>query len=348
MKPWWTIGGALAFVCIGGIDSASADDVRDFYKNKTVTLVVSTPPGGGYDIWGRLLSRHYGDHIPGQPKMIVQNMVGAGGIRATITIYNVSSKDGTLIGIVNATAPFVPLLEPSNDAKFDASKFGWIGSMARESSFCVVWGGSDVKTFDDVLKMPLTVGSTGPGAQMERYPVLINRLFGAKFQVINGYAGGNDIYLAMERGEVAGRCGITLPTLRNVHPDWLPEKKAHLIVETGLSRDPDDAVKDVPMLVDMAKTDEQRLIMELIFANGEIQVPVFTPPGVPTDRLDALRKAFKETLEDPALIADANKLKLTPRYVSGDEVEKLLQRVYAMSPSVVEAAIAATQPATPK
>ena len=342
----WVSGCAMAMACVAGIGSASAADaVETFYKNKTISLVVSTPPGGGYDIWGRLLSRHYGDHIPGKPKMIVQNMVGAGGIRATITIYNVSAKDGTVIGIVNATAPFVPLLEPSNDTKFDASKFGWIGSMARESSFCVVWGGADVKTFQDALSKPLTVGSTGPGAQMERYPVLINRLFGAKFQVINGYAGGNDIYLAMERGEVAGRCGITLPTLRNVHPDWLTEKKATLIIETGLSRDPDESVKDVPMLVDMAKNDEQRSIMELIFANGEIQVPVFTPPGIPADRLEALRKAFKETLDDPALIADANKLKLTPRYVSGDDVQKLLKRIYAMPPSVVEAAIAATQPA---
>jgi tripartite-type tricarboxylate transporter receptor subunit TctC len=319
----------------------AADPIADFYRDKTVTFIVSTPPGGGYDIWGRLLARHLGRHIPGSPQVVVQNMVGAGGLRAATTLYNVSRRDGTVLGTVNSTAPFVPLFDPKAP-KFDATRFGWIGSMTKETSFCVVWGTSPVKTFQDALTRRLIVGSTGPGSHMERYPLLMNALFGTKFEVISGYAGGNNVYLAMERGEVEGRCGITLPTLRNVHPHWLPEKKAHLIVQTGLERDDDPLAAKVPFLLELAKSDEHRRIMELVFANGQINVPIITPPEIPRERLVALRKAMAQASSDPALLEDARRQKLTPRYVSGEEAEALVKRIYATPASTVAAAIAAT------
>ena len=334
------IAGAVATLC----NAAAADSVADFYRGKTISLVVSTPPGGGYDLYGRLLARHLGRHLPGNPGIIVQNMTGAGGLRATINLYNVAARDGTVLGVVHSTAPFVPLLDP-NAPKFDATRFGWVGSMTKESSFCVVWGGSPVKTFRDALTKKLIVGSTGPGSHMEVYPQMMNRLFGAKFEVVSGYAGGNDIYLAMERGEVEGRCGITIVALRNVHPEWIAGKKVNLIIQTGLEPDQDELARGVPMLIDMASTDEQRSIMELLFANGEIQIPVLAPPEVPAERLAALRAALKSALADPALLDDAKKQRLLIHYVSGEDVEKLIRRVYAMPTSTVEAAIAATKSA---
>jgi tripartite-type tricarboxylate transporter receptor subunit TctC len=334
----------LAVAIVAGCGPALADPVQDFYRGKTISLVVSTPPGGGYDLWGRLLSRHLGRHIPGNPGVIVQHMVGAGGIRATTTLYNVSPRDGTVIGVIHSTAPFVPLLDPGAP-KFDASRFGWIGSMTKESSFCVVWGGAPVKTFANALSKRVIVGSTGPGSHMEVYPLLMNRLFGAKFEVISGYAGGNDIYLAMERGEVEGRCGITIVALRSVRPEWLSGKKANLIIQTALEADPDEAARGVPMLIDLAKTDEQRRIMELLFANGEIQIPVLAPPDVPAERLAALRTALKAALNDPAMLEDARKQSFVLRHVPGEEVERLIKRVYATPASIVEAAIAATRSA---
>jgi tripartite-type tricarboxylate transporter receptor subunit TctC len=335
---WLVLSALLAAVT----DPAMAQPVADFYRGKTVTLAVSTPPGGGYDLWGRLLSRHLGRHIPGSPQFIVQNMVGAGGLRAMTTLYNVSPRDGTMIGVVHSTVPFMPLLDPTGP-KFEANRLGWIGSMTKETSFCLVWSAAPVKSFNDVLKQRLIVGSTGPGSHMEIYPALMNRLFGARFEVISGYAGGNDIYLAMERGEVEGRCGVTYPALRNVRPDWLATKRVNAIIQTGLERDSEEWLKDVPLLMDLARTDEQRRIMELLFANGQIQIPVFTPPGVPAERVAALRVALAATLKDPALLEDARKHQFTIRPVSGEEVEALINRVYATPAATVEAAIAATK-----
>jgi tripartite-type tricarboxylate transporter receptor subunit TctC len=335
---------ALACGLVTGVAGACADPVGDFYRGKTISLVVSTPPGGGYDLWGRLLSRHLGRHIPGHPQIIVQNMVGAGGIRATTHLYNVSARDGSVLGVIHSTGPFVPLLEP-NGPKFDASKFGWIGSMTKETSFCVAWGEASVKTFEDARTKRILVGSTGPGSHMEVYPLLMNRLFGTKFEVISGYAGGNDIYLAMERGEVEGRCGVTYVALRNVRPEWLNRKKVSFIVQTGLEPDPEEDLRGVPMLIGMAATETQRQIMELLFANGQIQIPVLTPPDVPADRVAALRSALLAALKDPALLEDAKKHQFTIRPVAGEDVEALVRRVYSAPASIVDAAIAATRPA---
>jgi tripartite-type tricarboxylate transporter receptor subunit TctC len=321
---------------------AKAESVQEFYRGRTVSLIVGTPSGGGiYDLWSRILARHLGRHIPGQPNIIVQNMAGAGGLRAAMNLYNVAPRDGSVLGVIQATAPFAPLLDPGGP-QFDARRFGWIGSMTKESSFCIAMSNAKVKTFNDVLTHRLLVGSTGPGTHRV-YPLLMNHLFGAKFEVISGYPGGNDIYLAMERGELEGRCGVTLVALRNFRPDWLSAKKVNLVVQTAIESDRDDAAKGVAMLTDLARTQEERQIMELVFANGEVQIPVLMPPDAPPDRLAAVRAAFTGAIEDPGLIEEATKLNLVPRLVTGEQVQALIARVYATPPETVAAAIAATK-----
>lgn len=335
---WLGVAGMLALA----IAPARAESVQDFYRGRTISLIVGTPSGGGiYDLWSRMLARHLGRHIPGQPNVIVQNMAGAGGLRAGMNLYSVAPRDGSVLGVIQATAPFAPLLDPGGP-QFDARKFGWIGSMTKESSFCIAMSNAKVKTFKDVLTHRLLVGSTGPGTHRV-YPLLMNHLFGAKFEVISGYPGGNDIYLAMERGEIEGRCGVTLVALRNFRSDWISSKKVNLIVQTAIDRDRDEAAKGVAMLIDLARTDADRQIMELVFANGEVQIPVLMPPDAPADRLAAVRTAFDAAMQDAALIEEATKLKLVPRLVTGQEVQALIARVYATPPSTIAAAVEATK-----
>ena len=204
--------------------------------------------------------------------------------------------------------------------------------MARESSFCIGSGMAKAKTFEDLKSHELIVGSTGAGSHMEIYPRLMNRLFDTKFKIVSGYKGGNDIYIAMERGEAEGRCGVTMPGLRTTRPEWIAQKKVNFIVQTGLTPGSDPVLKGVPDLIDMARNAQERQMMEILFANGEMQVPVLAPPGVPAARLAALRTAFKRTLEDEALLDEARKQRMEPQFVSGEEVEALIARVYATPP----------------
>ena len=330
----------LGVMVLAGIGSAKADEIADFYRGKSISLIVSTAAGGGYDLWARLLSRHFSRNIPGNPAIVVQNTPGSGGLRVMNLMNTVAARDGTAVAIVHSTAPFTPLLEPHR-GKFDAGQFGWIGSMTRETTFCLAWSTAAVKTFADLKTQQLIVGSTGAGSHMEIYPRLMNRLFDTRFRIVSGYNGGNDIYLAMERGEAEGRCGVTMPALRNVRPAWIADKKINFIVQTGLTPSPDEILKAVPNLIDMARNQAERQMMEILFVNGEIQVPVFTPPGVPPARLAALRDAFKRTLEDPALIEEGRKQMMEAQFVSGQDVEKLIAKAYAAPPSVVKATIAA-------
>jgi len=341
MRP--AVRTTLAFaVLLAGGGAPRADEVADFYRGKSISLVVSTAAGGGYDLWARMLSRHFSKHIPGNPNIVVQNTPGSGGLRVMNQLNTVSPRDGTVLAIVHSTAPFTPLLEPQR-ANFDAKRYGWIGSMTKESSLCISWGSTKVRTFADLTKHQLIVGSTGAGSHMEIYPRLMNRLFNTRFRIVSGYKGGNDIYIAMERGEAEGRCGLTMPALRVVRPEWIAQKKINFLIQTGLTPGADAALKGVPMLLDMARNAQERQMMELLFVNGELQVPLFAPPGVPPARLAALRQAFKNTLADPELVAEGRKQKMEPTFVSGEEVARLIDKVYATPAAVVKATIAAVE-----
>ena len=330
----------LGAVVLASGSPVKADEIADFYRGKTISLVVSVASGGGYDVWARLLARHFGRNIPGNPDVIVQNTPGSGGLRVMNMMNSVSARDGSVVAMVHSTAPFTPLLEPHR-AKFDASGFGWIGSMAKESSLCIAAATTKVKSFEDLKSHELIVGSTGAGSHMEIYPRLINRLFGTKFKIVSGYKGGNDIYIAMDRGEAEGRCGVTMPGIRTTRPEWITQKKVNFIIQTGLTPGSDPALKGVPGLIDLARNPQERQMMEILFANGEIQVPVFAPPGIPAARLAALRTGFRRTLEDEALLDETRKLRIEAQFVSGAEVEALIARVYATPPEVVKATIAA-------
>jgi tripartite-type tricarboxylate transporter receptor subunit TctC len=252
-------------------------------------------------------------------------MEGGGGMRLANWLYNVGPKDGTVIGAVARAMAFEPLLG-NKSAHYDATKFNYIGSANDEVSVCVAWHTSAVKTFEDAQTMQLVVGSSGASDDTYQYPALLNHMFGAKFKIVPGYPGGNDINLAMERGEVQGRCSIPWSTVKAVRRFWIDENKISLLLQYSLGKHAD--LPNVPLVMDLAKTDEQRAILKLIFGRQVLGRPIVTPPGVPKDRVDALRKAFMDTMADREFLAEAEKAKLEITPVSGDNIERLVLEVY--------------------
>jgi tripartite-type tricarboxylate transporter receptor subunit TctC len=252
-------------------------------------------------------------------------MEGAASLRLANWIYNAAPKDGTAIGAVSRGAAFDPLLG-STAAQFDASKFNWVGSANDEVSLCVALSSSGIAKFDDLMTKTLTIGSTGTADDTYQFPAIMNGVLGTKFKMITGYPGGNDVSLAMERGEVQGRCGWSWSSLKATRLDWVQSKKINLLVQMSLAKHPD--LPDVPLVTDLAKTDEQRAIFKLIFARQVMGRPYMLPPGVPQDRVEALRKAFMETMSDPAFLAEAEKGKLEITPVSGDKIQKLVDEIY--------------------
>jgi tripartite-type tricarboxylate transporter receptor subunit TctC len=318
--------------------AAMADPVADFYRGKTITLMVSSGAGGGMDIHARMVAPYLAERLPGKPNIIVQNRPGAGGIVAANYLYTAAPKDGSLIAVLHSTVPFAPLFgEPR--ATFDATKFSWIGRIDKASHLCIAWHTAPAKKIADVMTNELIVGSTGPGSGMSEFPYLMNRLLGTKFKVVTGYKGGNDIYLAMERGEVHGRCVLTLNALRSIHPDWLRERKINILLQLAREASHEPELKGVPVLYDLAKDDHQRGVMELMFGNQELERPVLAPPGVPAERLAALRTALREALADPKLKAEVEQRRMTLDYASGEFVAGVVARAYAAPKSVVETAI---------
>jgi tripartite-type tricarboxylate transporter receptor subunit TctC len=330
----------LMLMTMADDNPAAADSALDFYRGRDISLFISTGPGGGYDSYGRVLARHYGRHLPSSPNIIVQNMPGAGGLRATNHIFSAAPKDGTAIALVHSSAPFAPLLGMPG-GKFDATQFSWIGSMNKEGNLCVAWHSSQIQSFEDLLTKDFIVGGTGASSQLETYPKVINKLFGTHIKIVSGYQGGTDVDLAMERGEVDGRCGHSMTSLRSTRPQWLANNKVRIIIQTSLESEPD--LKEVPMILDYARNAEERAILELVFADQAMLRPIIAPPDVPGDRVAALRDALKAVLEDVAFLAEAEKQHLAIRYVSASEIEQLIRRVYASSPSIVNAAAEAMQ-----
>jgi tripartite-type tricarboxylate transporter receptor subunit TctC len=322
--------GAAAIAAIAAMP-AKADSVADFYKGKSITMAIGYAAGGGYDLYGRLVSRHLGKHIPGHPKFIVQNMPGAGSMRAALYLYSVAPKDGTAIATFGRQMGIAPLLNAK--AQYDGTKFTWIGSVTNEVSTCISWHAAPVKTFNDMLTKQITLGGDGPGADPDVFALLYKNVFNAKIKLVSGYHGTTPIILAMQRGEVEGLCGYSWSTIKSKHQQWLKEKKINILIQAALRKEP--ALRNVPLALDLATTDEQRQILKVFLASQEMARPFAAPPNIPADRKAALIAAFESMLSDPEFIAETRKLRLDVNPMGGATIEKLLREIYATPKDII-------------
>ncbi len=327
------IAASILSACLAS--HAAADSVADFYKANAVTIVVGFGVGGGYDVYSRTLSRHMGRHMPGAPTVIVRNMPGAGSMAAANYIYTNAPRDGTQFATFSRSIPTQPLFD-AQGVQFDALKLNWIGSPASEVSVVFAPKENKFRNIDDLRARPMVVPASGHGADSAVYPYVLNALLGTKLKVVTGYQGSGDFMLAIERKEVDGMGGSSISTLRSTRPQWLKENKVDLLLQIALRKHPD--YPDVPLALDFVKDPSDRKVMELVFSRQEIAFPYAAPPGVPGDRLAALRKGFMDTLRDKAFVEEAEKMGLEVSPVSGDEVLKILTAAYATAPELVERA----------
>jgi tripartite-type tricarboxylate transporter receptor subunit TctC len=331
---------AAAMLALLPVAMVAAQTPADFYKGRNVEEYIGYSAGGAYDLYARVIGRHMGKNIPGSPTLVPKNMEGAGSLRLANWLYRVAPKDGTALGTIGRGIAFDPLFIGKGDA-FDATKFNWLGSANNEVSVCVAMKGSGITKFEDLYTKQLTVGGTGTSADTDQFPRVLNNVLGTKFKIVEGYPGGNDVVLAMERGEVSGRCGWSWSSVKATHKSWIEEKKMVVLAQLSLSKHPE--LPDVPLVMDLAKNDEQRAILKMVFARQVMGRPYLAPPDLPADRAAMLRKAFMDTMHDKDFLADADKSQLEINPVSGEDVEKLVKEVYATSPDIIAKAKAAAK-----
>ena len=329
------VAAAAAMLWAGSGAAVHADPVADFYKSKRMTMYIGYSSGGGYDRYARTIARHMGRHIPGNPSITSKNQPGAGSMRLANELYNTIAQDGTAIGTVSRGIP-AEVLQGNKKARYEPRKFNWIGSANNETSTCVVWHTSDVRTLQDFLNKPMVVGGTGPSADTDVFPRVLNNVVGTKLRIVTGYPGGNDINLALERGEVQGRCGWSWSSVKSTRAKWLKEGKIRILL--AMSVEKNDELKDVPFVMDLAKTERDKKILQLIFSRQAIGRPYLTGPQVPADRVAALRAAFMATMKDPKFMKDADKGKLEITPISGEAVQKLIGEMFDNPPDLIAAA----------
>ena len=323
----------LALVLVSPSQAQQNQSVAQFYRGKVVSLYIGFSVGGGYDVYGRLVARHLGKHIPGNPTVIPVNMEGAGSLKLANWLYNVAPKDGTALGTFSRGVPFEPLIGNRISTRFDATKFNWIGSTTDEVSLCVSWNRTNIHKFADTYKEELIVGGTGSGADADVFPQIVRGVLGAKMRLVSGYPGGNDIEFAMERGEVDGRCGWSWSSIKSGRQRWLDDGTIRPLLQLGLHKHPD--LPDLPLVMDLARNDQERQILKLVFVRGAMGRPFTAPPGVPAERVAALRQAFDAMIKDPAFLAEAGRARLEITPISGAELQKLLVEVYSTPPEIV-------------
>jgi tripartite-type tricarboxylate transporter receptor subunit TctC len=333
-KAHRAIGSLVAALIVSS--GAAADD---YFKGKDITIYVGSTAGGPYDAYARMLARHWGRNIPGNPSFVVQNMPGASGRRLMGHMQGLAPKDGTAIAIAHRALPFDPLMGVK--AKFDPTKVTWIGNANDEVNICVVWHASKAQNFDDLKKYETIVGSGGPASTDTIYPNLMNFMFGTKWRVVGGYEAAAQTHIAMERGEVDGRCGMTWDALQAVKPEWITEKKVRILVQVALEKHPD--LKDVPSLLDIGRNEEERQIIALWSAPNKMGRPFYAPAELPKDRAELLRRSFDRTMKDPALLAEAKKTKVFVEPTTGEQVHALIDRIYKTPPNVVARALEASK-----
>jgi tripartite-type tricarboxylate transporter receptor subunit TctC len=315
----------LLLLLTTGLPASAQQDVAEFYKGKTLRIIVGVGVGSGFDINARVLAHYLPAHIPGNPSVIVQNQPGAGGVTMASALYNNGPFDGTAIGASFSGTPMLPLLQPGG-ARFDPLKLNWLGSTNRETQVTYVWHTAPVQKLAELLTTELIVGAQAPGSTQYDFPVLLNHLFGAKFRVVTGYESTPKIHLAMESGEVQGNGASNWSTLKAISSNWLAEKKIKVIAQWGLKANPELA--DVPLIFDLAKTESDRQALALAVARVEFGRPFFLPPNVPPARVEALRRAFDATMKDAGFIADEDKAKLEIDPTSGEQVAALIDQLY--------------------
>jgi tripartite-type tricarboxylate transporter receptor subunit TctC len=315
------------------VGSARAADEAGFYKGRQVHLLIGFGPGGGYDLIARIVARHMGEHFPGGAAQVVpQNVPGAGSLTAANTIAQVSPRDGTALASIASGIPAAPLLNPEQ-AKFDSRKLSWIGSAAKETQIDIVWHSSPVKTIEELKSHELIIGGTGPGAATDDFPAVLNEVLGLKFRLIPGYKSTKEVEIAMERGEVQALAGTTWNSTKARDADWLRDKKIVIMAQYGRTKHPD--LPNVPVMMDYAKTENDRLALNLVFSRQEMGRPYVAPPELPPERLKSMRMAFDNTMKDPAFIADAAKAEIDIDALNGDEVSKLVDELYKTPPATV-------------
>jgi tripartite-type tricarboxylate transporter receptor subunit TctC len=321
------IGLAAVTAALGS--PASAQDTI----TRPVSIYVAGTAGGGIDLYARVVGRHLGRHIPGNPTVTVQTMPGAGGIRAANFLAQQAPKDGTAM----TTFAGGPILEPligARDPGYDMSQFTWVGAVAKDIGLCMALGTTPFKTIDDVKKQQMVVAGTGAGSETDTWPVVLNDVLGTRFKLVTGYLGSQETIIAIERGEAHGRCVFSYSSLKTAKPDWLRDKKVNVLVLTAAQKHPD--FPDVPAVVDLVSKTEDRQLLELMVGPGSMARPFAAPPGVPANIATLLRRAFDATMKDPEFLADAARIQADVEPTTGEDVQKLVARIYQTPRPVVE------------
>ena len=322
---------AIAAVACIAASPTSAQPAPDL-TGKTVSMIIGFGPGGGYDLWGRVVARNIGRHLPGKPNVVPQNMPGAGSFVAANNIYNVARKDGTVLGIIARDAALGPL-SGADGIKFDPLKFTWLGTPTKETNVCIAYKTAKVQSFADLLKTELVVGDTGPGTGTRTYPLVLNAVLGTRFKIVGGFHSSQDVFLAMERGEVDGMCE-SLDSVTGKRPDWLKMKTVTVLFQAGA--EPNPKLPGVPFAPDLATTEEQKQTINYLYAGQGIGRPFVAPPGMPPERAKMLQDAFWATMKDPEFVADAAKNNLEAEPEDGAHLLALMQRIYATPKSVID------------
>jgi tripartite-type tricarboxylate transporter receptor subunit TctC len=333
----------LLLVCVL-VAAASPTGAVDYYAGKTIEFIIGTPPGGGYDIYARLVARHLPRHIPGKPAIVVKNMPGAGSGRTAVFISNIAPKDGSAIGALMPGAIIGPLLDDKPQTQFDPTKVIYIGTADTGTRTCATFANSKIKTFDDARKQKTTVGASAAGGATRDYAYLHNHTSGTRFDVVSGYKGTADITLAMERGEVDGTCGWDWSSVKSQKPDWLRDHKLNILVQVGLEANPELTGMGVPELWKFVDGEENRKVAELVVSQQIFQRSYIAPPGTPPEQIETLRKAFDATMADPQFLADAEAVRIAVSPLSGAKVQEIVAKLYATPKDIVEKAKQAIKP----
>ncbi len=314
------------------VTEAPAQTPEEFYRGRTIDLVIGYPPGGSNDVWGRLLARHLGRHVPGKPNVVPKNVPGAGSFLAVNQIFNVLPKDGSIVGI---GAPTMALDEKlgSQGVRFKTAELNWVGRVDSLVNMVFTWKTSPVKTFADARQREVTLSGTGAGSTVAIYPTVTNNVLATRFKLIMGYRGSNEAMLAVERGEVEGH-STSWVALKVAHPDWIRDKSVAILVQYALRRHAE--LPDVPTAVELARNDDERAILRAVMNASEVGTAFFTTPGIPADRLAALRRAFEATTGDPEFRAEVERTGLAVNPISGADLQKLVGEVSSLAPDLLE------------